>query len=339
MASGTSGFWADKYWLPRRDRWSDLPTDFSHLVYPIYFAVPIFIFRIFFEAFVGLTLGHLLGYVPFPLWPQIRHHIFGGFAQPTRTKKVLETFWRFSAYTFLFIFGCIVLYDKSWLYDVRQCWIGYARHPLDTSIWWYYMIETAFYYSLLFTSIFDVRRSDFWQMTLHHVVTIGLLSFSWTVNFVRVGTLILLSHDVSDVLLELGKLVRYSRCHPTLGNVVFAVFFLTWIVTRLGYFPFMVVGSGLIEGAALIQPDYSVFNPSQVPYAPRIILGMLVCLIGLHIFWTVLIVKILLRSLRSGEASDVRSDSEEEPLVDKNANGTAKRLKTRKQLNGMKKTE
>lgn len=47
------------------------------------------------------------------------------------------------------------------------------------------MIETSFYYSLLLASFFDVRRSDFWQLIVHHVVTIGLLSSSFTINFVR----------------------------------------------------------------------------------------------------------------------------------------------------------
>lgn len=50
------------------------------------------------------------------------------------------------------------------------------------------MLEMAFYYSLLLGSFFDVRRSDFWQLIIHHFVTIGLLSVSWTINFVRVRT-------------------------------------------------------------------------------------------------------------------------------------------------------
>ena len=35
-------------------------------------------------------------------------------------------------------------------------------------------------------------------MIVHHIVTIFLMYFSWVVNFVRVGTLVLLVHDAAD---------------------------------------------------------------------------------------------------------------------------------------------
>lgn len=135
MTSWSGWFWADKYWLPRADTWADVPVKFEDLIYPVYLSLPIILFRILYEAVVGLSLGAWLGYSPRPLAPQIWNHILGGFARPTKTKKVLETFWRFSAYTFLFIFGFIVLHDKIWLHDVRHCWIGYPRHPVDGAIW------------------------------------------------------------------------------------------------------------------------------------------------------------------------------------------------------------
>lgn len=136
MTSWSSSFWADKYWLPRADTWADVPANFYHLIYPVYLSLPILVVRIVYEAFVGLSLGHWLGHVPEPLGPQIRRHLLGGFARQTKTKKVLETFWRFSAYAFLFVFGSIVLYDRPWLNDVRHCWIGYPRHPIDSSVWY-----------------------------------------------------------------------------------------------------------------------------------------------------------------------------------------------------------
>lgn len=95
----------------------------------------------------------------------------------------------------------------------------------------------------------------------------------------QVGTLVLVSHDVADIFLEGGKLVRYSGVHKTLTNVCF-VFFMSrlasnsfsykfndkfsWILTRLTYYPFVVIRSALFEAADLIQPDYRIFNPFQV---------------------------------------------------------------------------
>lgn len=41
------------------------------------------------------------------------------------------------------------------------------------------MIETGFYCSLLWSCVFDHRRSDFVTVVIHHFVTIGLLFFRY----------------------------------------------------------------------------------------------------------------------------------------------------------------
>lgn len=83
------------------------------------------------------------------------------------------------------------------------------------------------------------------------------------------------------------------------------------MLTRLVYFPLVVVYTGIRDGPRLIQPDYRILDLAQLPYAPRVLLLLLTALMLLHIFWTWLIVRVVLKTLREGEASDVRSDSEQ----------------------------
>ncbi len=66
------------------------------------------------------------------------------------------------------------------------------------------MISLAFYWSLAFSQFFDVKRKDFWQMFIHHIATIVLLSFSWICNLHRVGTLVLVIHDAADCILDVS---------------------------------------------------------------------------------------------------------------------------------------
>ncbi|CAJ0959392.1 unnamed protein product, partial [Mesorhabditis belari] len=322
--------WDPSLWLPRNISWDQVPAKTEDLIYPFYFALPFVFFRILWEGLVGIPASHLCGYNSGPLIPNALQHIFGGFTRNTRQKRILECFWRFSFYTFSWIYGLYVLWDKSWFWDVKNCWIDYPFHPIDQSIWWYYMLETSFYYSLLLGAFFDVRRSDFWELMTHHFVTIGLLSVSWTINFVRVGTLVLVSHDVSDIFLEGGKLVRYSGVHKTLTNICFVFFMSSWILTRLTYYPFVVIRSAIFEAANLIQPDYELYNPFQVPYVPRLIILLLAALLVLHIFWTVIIGRIVARTITEGEAADVRSDDEDEEEEQKVRQLRAAKTRTRK---------
>ena len=74
------------------------------------------------------------------------------------------------------------------------------------------MLELAFYYSLIFLQLMEGReRKDFSEMLLHHIITIPLLSLSWTSQFTRIGTLVLIVHDSSDHLLEMAKMLAYAK--------------------------------------------------------------------------------------------------------------------------------
>ncbi|GMR47785.1 hypothetical protein PMAYCL1PPCAC_17980 [Pristionchus mayeri] len=324
------GFLNETYWLPRDVQWSQLPTDARDLLYPVYFTIPMLFCRVLLETLVGIPFGNLLGYGEGTIVSQMTIHFFGGFTSQTRSKRILECFWRFFFYTSAFIYGCKIMVHKSWLWDVKDCWIGYPWHKTDDDVWWYYMVELTFYYSLLISSIFDVRRSDFWQLIFHHIVTIGLLSMSYAINFVRVGTLVLFSHDAADILLEGGKLVKYDKSRTKTTNGIFVVFLLCWIVTRLGYYPFIVMRSAVFEAANLIQPDYDVFNVFQVPYAPRIIIFMLCCLVVLHVFWTIIIGRIVYKTAMDGEVEDIRSESEEDEMEERRRVERKKLLKKKR---------
>ena len=93
------------------------------------------------------------------------------------------------------------------------------------------LTEIGFYISLSITQFVDVKRKDFFQNMVHHIVTIFLMMFSWSCHFIRIGTLVLILHDCADPLLELAKLCKYVKRNQ-LAEIIFGCFTLTWVFTR-----------------------------------------------------------------------------------------------------------
>jgi len=89
----------------------------------------------------------------------------------------------------------------------------------------------------------------------------------------------------------------------------------TWIGTRLVYFPGWIIHSMIFEAPKFVQKSYRWENLLQRPIIPRLLLMMLLILLVLHVFWTFLLLKIAVKSLKSG-VDDIREDSDEEDELD-----------------------
>lgn len=229
-------------------------------------------------------------------------------------QRFRETSWRFLFYLLAFWAGLYVIWDKPWLWDTKHCWYGYPLQHVSADIWWYYMLELGFYVSLILSLFMDDKRSDFWQMVVHHVATLSLVVMSWTANMVRVGTLVLCVHDAVDYFLEGAKMAVYCKC-STLRDGLFVAFAVVWVLTRMIFYPFWILRSTLFEGHVII-------GMANVYYAYN---GLLCTLQVLHCIWFYMIVRMVYFYVIKGEVEkDTRSDteveetgSEDESIIDK----------------------
>jgi TLC domain len=55
------------------------------------------------------------------------------------------------------------------------------------------------------------RIKDYFMMYLHHIVTIGLIVGSYYMRYVRIGLLVLLVHDASDIGVDMLKIFNYMK--------------------------------------------------------------------------------------------------------------------------------
>ena len=50
-----------------------------------------------------------------------------------------------------------VLWGKSWLWDIKHCWYNYPHHSVEKDVWWYYMVELSFYWSLCISQVSHMK--------------------------------------------------------------------------------------------------------------------------------------------------------------------------------------
>ncbi|XP_030586663.1 ceramide synthase 2 [Archocentrus centrarchus] len=337
--------WWERLWLPVSVSWSDLE-DKEGRVYAkasqLYATLPcalcLLVIRYLFERYLATPLANIWGIrdrIRLPAeqnpilekyfcgqtriptqddvrslckktgWPERRVEVWfkrrRNQERPGLRKRFSEASWRCAFYFFAFVGGILALYDKPWVYDLREVWAGFPKQSLLPSQYWFYLSEMGFYLSLVFSLTFDVKRKDFKEQVIHHMATLTLLSFSWISNYIRIGTLVMVIHDSSDILLEGAKVLNYAKYHRT-ANGIFVVFTAVFMVTRLIIFPFWLIHCTWVYPLELFPPffGYYFFNI------------MLLVLQLLHLYWAVLISRMVYKFIFSQLEGDDRSDEEED---------------------------
>ncbi len=103
--------------------------------------------------------------------------------------------------------------------------------------------------------------------------------YSYYSNHVRVGTLVLVVHDVADIFLELAKCCNYVAPHrrwaQTASEILFAIFAVVFFISRLIIYPRWIILPIIFDA-----PKYCGYFLGLY-----IFLGMLGSLQVLHVFW------------------------------------------------------
>ncbi|XP_030463017.1 ceramide synthase 1 LOH3-like [Syzygium oleosum] len=233
-----------------------------------------------------------------------------------RIRKFKESAWKCIYYLSAELLALSVTYDEPWFSNTMNFWVGpgnqaWPDQKIKFKLKGLYMYAAGFYAYSIFALIFwETRRSDFGVSMSHHVATLILIVLSYILRFARVGSVVLALHDASDVFLEVGKMSKYGGAEKV-ASFSFVLFVLSWIILRLIYYPFWILWSTSYEVMLTLDKEkhrvdgplyYYIFN------------SLLYCLLVLHIYWWVLIYRMLVKQIQArGKVSDdVRSDSEGE---------------------------
>jgi TLC domain len=154
----------------------------------------------------------------------------------------------------------------------------------------FYMIQYACHLHALFDHI-AYKRGDpkFWEMVLHHSVSVFLIGYSYMTNGLAIGILVLFVHDPSDVFLDLGRFYNDLTLRKPFGIIfLFLTLISVWFFTRLYVFPSCII----FEAIDALNAKAEMLGAMWHVYLYLIVL--LISLLVLHIYWFIMLLKVAL---------------------------------------------
>ncbi|KAG0324858.1 sphingosine N-acyltransferase lag1 [Dissophora globulifera] len=207
--------------------------------------------------------------------------------------------------------------EQGWLVLYDGCMWSFGIVLTDATMKWYYLIQFAFWIQQLLLAILGIekRRKDFLEFMIHHIITCLLIGFSYSFNLTSVGHAVLCAMDFSDIVLAVCKMLKYMH-KDQLADVGFLFFVITWVLSRHYYY-------GIICWSSFVEvPKYAEmgWDPSRgLFFTPRILRGFQFLLVSLYVvllFWLAMIIRIVLKVLKGENSDDVRSEDEDEGIVE-----------------------
>lgn len=259
-------------------------------------------------------------------------HLRDPLKKKTTMKKWKDQAWQLVIHVSMSIFEFYILLDETWWSDTDSMWnydavsksCSFGAIHLKLKV--FFILQMAIWgYTAFSCKFLEEHRKDYLVMMTHHVLTIMLVAFCYINQYLPFGLCILYLHDVSDISLDLLKMVNYIKLGGSQGlfvtEISFAVVLINWFYFRVYLFPQKILQSTMFDSVRLCPPSSSLgakFFPDTLPYYAAIN-GMLSALWVLHIWWSFLILRLLAGIFTKGthqsaedEYEGVSSDSDKE---------------------------
>jgi len=216
-------------------------------------------------------------------------------------RKFFEASYKTLHYVVAFGWELLLLYPVDWYIKTTKLWENLPQ-PMSLSFYVFYNYQMGFYaYSLVSVLFFDTRRHDWIQLIVHHIATEFLLVYSWGWGLFRVGLLVLVLHDCSDIFLEGAKCFNYIGL-KTITTVLFVLLVITFFICRLVLYPLVCLRSTLFEADVVIAAQGIHYEWYEKP----LFNGLLIVLFLLQIYWFRELLKVVRRALSGSALSDHR---------------------------------
>ncbi|KXT01542.1 hypothetical protein AC578_6339 [Pseudocercospora eumusae] len=266
--------------------------------------------------------------------------IYCGIRNRGKQSRFMEQF-----YTAIYfaIFGPFGLYVMSrtpvWFFNIPGMYEGFPHRSHEAVFKAYYLLQASYWaqQGIVLLLQLEKPRKDFKELVMHHIVTLALIGLSYRFHFTYIGVAVYVTMDISDFFLATSKISNYLDWYFT--PPYFFTFICVWAYCR-HYQNLRILNSLLPNG------EFATVGPYELKWETQqykcwisqiITFGLLAALQAVNVFWFVLIIRILVRFLRTGEEKDERSEDEEETesdAIEQGASSSGFASQPQVQLNG-----
>jgi len=213
-------------------------------------------------------------------------------SEKTRS-NVIDSMFYVGTIIFSLSLGEYATRNAQWRLDYEYCFRGFP-FAIEESLKLYYTYCFSFYLFWLACVLFvDEKKKDHAAMITHHVATIVVVFISGSTGMHRIGTIIMLTFDLCDVMLEMAKICNRTK-QDEAAAIFFVLFVVSWIKYRMYDYPLYVLTA--IYNATPLAGTQIVYD--------RMCFYILLCIFALQVYWSYFILKKLQSLITKGIKGD-----------------------------------
>ena len=159
--------------------------------------------------------------------------IYMGITKEGKQKRFMEQMYVIMYNSVLGPLGLWIMSQLPlWFFETTPFYTTYPHKTHDFYFKLYYLGQAAFWVQQMIVLILQLEkpRKDFYELVLHHIITIALIWCLYRFHFTWMGLEVYITMDVSDFFLALLKSLNYVDLILTVP--FFILFVLVWIYLR-----------------------------------------------------------------------------------------------------------
>lgn len=251
------------------------------------------------------------------LWKQFMRFSFFVVDLPNPQQAVLEKVskytWHGVYYVVTSIWAAVLIYYSPAGFSLQGT-VSEGCHDNNLrSVHFFFCAQMAWYiHGMLEIILYDANRRDFWLMIAHHVLSMVLIYGSLVSHLHRIGLVVMLEQDLSDVALYVARILQKRTSDPetgkpknlacqkmhTCGVILMSVM---WLLCRK-------IVLCAVTGACWVHIYYNGFF--HMPFWRQALLFFLNALLLMQIIWGMALFRMCYEQIRKGAWTEYYFDVE-----------------------------